>query len=266
MVDGRTVGSAARRVMPAAGAAMLAYFLATVPSGAPANAQYPDVEQHQPARGAPDANDPGAPSPPTPAAPATPPAPAAATAKPATVVLTDEEKAEREGRRVCKAAICAAFHNRKAGADVACAVLKSFRKEQLDKLMAKAKASWPWGTVRCAADVTLKREMLVKALTEDKVEATLDKHLVSCTVERGAEPASDIKLEFAPKVTFEKGKAVKAQANWGKLEAPTLVKAALWPATASDNTLNVFGSTLVEDINDFIGNKCEEVRADWEGK
>jgi hypothetical protein len=40
----------------------------------------------------------------------------------------------------------------------------------------------------------------------------------------------------------------------------------LWPATGTDNTINVLGSTLVEDINDFIGNKCEEVRAEWAGK
>lgn len=220
-------------------------------------AQYPDVEQNQPPIGA-DANDPGVPAPPSASKPAV--------TKSTTVELTEEEKAEREGRRTCKADICSAFHNRKSGADISCTVLKSFRKEQLDKMLARAKASWPWGKVRCTVEVKLKRDVLVRALTEDKVEAKLDPHQVKCTVERGAEPSADIVLEFAPKVSFEKGKAVTAQAHWGKVEAPTLVKSALWPATASDNTLNVLGSTLVEDINDFIGNKCQEARADWETK
>lgn len=218
-----------------------------------AHAQYPDVS-----------NDPGVQSPVESQPPQTKPAEAAT--KAAAVELTAEEKAEREGRKACKATICAAFHNRKAGDDISCSVLKSFRKEQLDKMLSKAKASWPWGKVTCSADVKLKRDVLTRALAEDKVEAKLDTHHVVCTVERGTEPSAEIKVDFAPKVTFEKGKAVKAQLNWGKLEAPTLVKAAMWPATATDNTVNVLGGTLVEDINDFIGPKCLEVKPDWEAK
>ncbi len=220
----------------------------------PVQAQYPDVEN----------NDPGVAAPAAPAPPA--PTPADAASKPAPIELTAEEKAEREGRKTCKAAICAAFHMRKAGDDISCSVLKSFRKEQLDKMLSKAKASWPWGKVTCSSDVKLKRAVLARALTEDKVEAKLDTHHVVCTVDRGTEPSAEIKVDFAPNVTFEKGKAVKAQINWGKLEAPTLVKAAMWPATATDNTVNVLGGTLVEDINDFIGPKCMEVKPDWENK
>jgi hypothetical protein len=250
-VTDRRSATAAATVAAALLAALgLVEFGLAVPT---ARAQYPDVQQAPAA----DANDPGV--------PAKVQAPSAA-AKPAAIDLTEEEKTEREGRRACKAAICAAFHNRKPGEDISCTVLKSFRKEQLDKMLSKAKASWPWGRVRCTADVRLKREVLIRALTEDKVEAKLDNHNVICTVERGTEANAEIKFDFAPKVTFEKGKAVKAQANWGKLEAPTLVKAAMWPATATDNTLNVLGSTLVEDINDFVGNKCQEVKGDWDGK
>ncbi len=232
-------------------AAGLGLCLAVTAGSMSALAQYPDIDK----------NDPGVPSASEPAA-----TPAPDAAKSAAVELTEEEKAEREGRKACKAEICGAFHNRKAGNDISCSVLKSYRKEQLDKMLSKAKASWPWGKVRCSADVKLKRDVLTRALSEDKVEAKLDTHQVVCTVERGTEPSAEIKFDFAPKVTFEKGKAVKAQLNWGKLEAPTLVKAAMWPATATDNTVNVLGGMLVEDINDFIGPKCLEVKPDWEGK
>ncbi len=54
--------------------------------------------------------------------------------------------------------------------------------------------------------------------------------------------------------------------NWGKIEAPMLAKSALWSATAADNTFGVLQSTVVEDINDFIQNKCEDVKAEWQGK
>ena len=40
----------------------------------------------------------------------------------------------------------------------------------------------------------------------------------------------------------------------------------MWTATAADNTINMLNGTLVEDINDFISKKCDEVKSDWEGK
>lgn len=201
------------------------------------------------------------------AADAPAPQPAAGVAAPAAEAepeLTPEEKAEREGRKACKVAICSAFHVRKPGDDISCAVLKTWRKTQINKMISRAKVSWPYGNVRCTADIRLKRADLIKAMTEDRYETVLDKHAVTCTVERegGAAP-SEIKFDFAPKITFEKGKAVKAQLNWGKIEGPTIVKGALWTATATDNTFNVLQTTMVDDINDFVDKKCLEVKDAW---
>lgn len=179
------------------------------------------------------------------------------------VELTPEEIAEREARKGCKVRICSAFHKPQAGGEVACSVLKSWRKEQLDKMMQKAKVSWPWGRVKCSADIKLNRDMLGKAMSGDRYEMTLDPHQVLCEVEREKADAAQIKVQFTPKVTFEKGKAVKALLGWGKIEAPTLLKGAMWTATATDNTFNVLQGTIVEDINDFIGPRCDEVKAEW---
>ena len=82
-------------------------------------------------------------------------------------------------------------------------------------------------------------------------------------VQREKEP-TNIKFSITLEVQFENGKARKASLNWGKIEAPTLVKGATWTAKATDNTFNVLGSTLVEDINDFISKKCDEVESDWQ--
>jgi hypothetical protein len=187
-----------------------------------------------------------------------------APAKP--IELTPDEIAEREGRKACKVAICAAFRNRKPGPDIACKVLKSWRKEQLDAMVSKARVSWPWGAVRCQTEVKLKREFLIKALVEPKYEAQIDKHEVVCEVDRGSEPKAEIKFDFSPKVLFEAGKATKATLNWGKIEAPTLVKGAMWTATATDNTFGVLQSIIVDDINDFTGAKCDEVKDAWAGQ
>jgi hypothetical protein len=179
-------------------------------------------------------------------------------AEPALEELTPAELAEREGRKACKIEICSAFHLRKPeGPDITCNVLKSWRKEQLQKMIERAKVSWPWGPVKCVADIKLKRTDLIKAMGDKTYVAQLDAHEVNCEVDRDKEAPAKISFSFAPKVTFEGG---KASLNWGKIEAPALVKGAMWTATATDNTFNVLQSTLVEDINAFITDKCLEVK------
>ncbi len=183
-------------------------------------------------------------------------------------VLTAEEQAEKDGRKACKVQICSALHNRKAGDDVACDITKSWRKEQLDKIVGRGGISWPWGKVVCVAPIKLKREMLLKALAGPKVEADIGQQSLVCTVDgkEASEPKSEIKADFSPKVTFEGGKASKAFLNWGKIDAPTLVKGAMWTATATDNTFNVLQGMIVEDINRFAAEGCDEVKEDWAGK
>lgn len=179
--------------------------------------------------------------------------------------LTPEEKAERDARKSCKVAICSAMRNRKPGADVSCNVIKTWRKEQLDKMVGKGGVKWPWGRVKCTAPINLKRDVLINALAGPKYEADIGKHQVHCEVDR-KDGKADIRFEFSPKVTFEGGKATTAALRWGKIEAPTLVKGAMWTATATDNTFNVLQRTIVDDINDFATAKCDEVKADWQGK
>lgn len=183
-------------------------------------------------------------------------------------VLTPEEQAEREGRKACKVQICSALHNRKAGDDIACNITKSWRKEQLDKIVGKGGISWPWGKVVCVAPIKLKRDMLIKALAGPKVESEIGPQSFACTVDgkEASDPKSEIKADFSPKVTFEGGKASKAFLNWGKIDAPTLVKGAMWTATATDNAFNVLQGMIVEDINRFATEGCDEVKQDWVGK
>ncbi len=181
--------------------------------------------------------------------------------------LTPAEEAEREGRKACKIQICKAFHDKTFSAEnVSCDIVKSWRKEQVSKLVAKLKVTWPYGPVRCTSKVNLKRADLLTALDGTTHDMTLDTHTVHCTIDREKEPATEITFDFAPKVTFESGKATKAQMRWGKIVAPSVIKSALWTATAADNTVNILSGTLVTDINDFVSNKCDEVKDTWAAK
>ena len=180
--------------------------------------------------------------------------------------VTPAEKSEKEARKACKVDLCRAFHSKEtSGQDIACHVVKSWRKEQLMKLVSKVKVSWPYDGAKCSMDLSVKRAEIVKAMTEPKVEIQFAKHVVTCSIasEKGA---TDFSFELTPKVTFENGKAVKAEAHWGKIEAPTLIKSALWTATAADNTVNILSGSIVEEVNTFVGKRCDEVKDQWAAK
>lgn len=181
--------------------------------------------------------------------------------------LTPAEEAEKSGRRACKVDICKAFHSKDASSgDIACHVIKSWRKEQMVKLVAKLKVKWPYDGVHCSTDLSVKRGDLVRAMTEPKVEIEFEKHAVTCTIANGKGGPTALKFELTPKVKFENGKALEAHANWGKIEAPPLIKSALWTATAADNTINLLSGTIVDEVNDFVTTRCDEVKAQWAAK
>jgi hypothetical protein len=179
--------------------------------------------------------------------------------------LTEQDVREEAARRACKVAVCAALRNRRPGKDIACNLAKSWPKEQVESVISKAKVPWPWGGVKCSGAVSLKRETLIKAMSEPKYEAVIDRHTVACEVQRQKGKA-EIRLELAPKVTFQNGKAVVATLNWGKVDGSGLVKGVIWTAATADNALNVLEATVIEKVNEFVSAKCDEVRDEWRNK
>jgi hypothetical protein len=199
------------------------------------------------------------------ALPAVAPAQEANTA-PTAVPETEEEKKEREGRRQCAATLCSTLYNRRpAEGQVTCSIQKTWRKEVISKVLARGKVAWPWGHTRCTFDLKLDRSLLVKVMQEPEFEAQLETYDVRCQVANDKD-TYDVTAQLRPKVTFKQGKAIKASLNWGKIEAPTLAKTALWSITAADNTFGLLQSTAVEDINEFITTKCMEVKEQWQGR
>jgi hypothetical protein len=191
--------------------------------------------------------------------------------KPDAAPETEAEKQERAGRRKCAALLCSTLHNKTpAEGQVACNVQKTWRKEVLSKILSRAKVSWPWGDTRCTSELKFDRATLIKAMQEPDFEAQFDTYDIRCQIDAANEKSPgekyDVTAQIKPKVTFKGGKAVKANLNWGKLEAPTLAKSALWSVTAADNTFGLLQSIAVDDINEFITTKCMEVKDEWQRK
>jgi hypothetical protein len=179
---------------------------------------------------------------------------------------TEEETKEREGRTACTIAVCAVLHNRKpAKGQIACSLRKTWRKEAIDKALARSKLPWPWGATRCGSDIKVDRALLLKAMQAPEFEVEFETHEIRCQIEN-ANDKYEVSVQVRPKVTFKQGKATKASMNWGKIEAPTLARTALWSMAATDNTFGLLQSVALEDINKFIDTKCMEVKDEWQGR
>lgn len=178
--------------------------------------------------------------------------------------LTPEEIKERDARKGCRISICSAFHVRKAGPDIACDVLKSWRKDHITRMASKGGLNWIWGKARCTATINLKRQDLINAVAQGDFEMKLAPHAATCEIERENDQPYTMKVKFQPTVGFKAGKAVKAAINWGDIEAPTLIRVALGTMTAADNRVSALQPSIVADINDFIEQKCLEIKDEWE--
>ena len=175
--------------------------------------------------------------------------------------LIDLLAKEKEARKACKIEICSIMLGKKPeGSDVACGIIKTWPKDDITKLMKRTKVSWPWGNTTCKVDVKLKRSMLVSAMTEAKYEADFGEHELVCDVLREGEEKYTFKIAMTPNITFENGKATAGYITWGALEAPSMAKSVLWPATALDNKVNALGGELVSSVNGFVEKKCLEVK------
>ena len=174
---------------------------------------------------------------------------------------------EKAARKACKVRICAILRSRKSeGEDISCQVVKTWLKEDIQKIIARSRLTWPWGHARCETQLSLERAMLAKAMSEEEYEAKLPSHRVACVLDRAKEGKTyEFVLNGSAAITFKNGKAVAGRITWGKLEAPTLIKGLLWSATGLDNKLNVFGGELVKIVNEFVTRKCAEVADDIAG-
>lgn len=178
-------------------------------------------------------------------------------------VLTPEEKAQKEARKACKAEICNIFATADpTGNDVSCAIVKTWREEDITKLLG-GKVDWPYGKAVCRSQLELERAPLARAMSEPSQDVKVKKQTVRCTLDRkGQGEPYVIEINLSPAVHFEKGKAVKASINWGETKAPPFLYPLLYAGTGLDNQSNFLGPEVVKMVNEFTTRKCAQHRAE----
>lgn len=165
-------------------------------------------------------------------------------------------KDEEARLKACEKDLCTMILTKEAsGDDLSCQITKTWEKEKISKGAKEKSLDWGFGDARCALDLTVARGNIISSLTEATHELKIDEQTVKCEIERNEE-VTNINVSLAPKVTFKDGKAEKAWLNIGKIEAPAVVKGAIWTAAKLEDNFGLFHSDIIEEINDFVHNEC----------
>ena len=178
------------------------------------------------------------------------------------IVMTAEEKAEKEGRKACKIKMCSVLRSKKAtGEEISCHIKKSMREKAIKEMVAGGKIGWQWGKMYCEFDLKIKQADLVSSVTKSAYDLKIAPHTIKCKVDRKKDNKwHDISVGIAPELKFKDGKAVEGRMNWGDVKAPLFFKSLIWPGVKLDNQVNVIGGKVVDVMNSFMTKKCDQVK------
>ncbi len=168
----------------------------------------------------------------------------------------EEGKGEKEQLEACERSLCSILVKREVtGADLQCTLQKTWAGTKIREGVAAKKLTWKFGDVRCTVDLQAKRQELLDALGKPQFELTLAKHAIRCDVEREKEVVP-ITMSMAPRFQFKDGKAVKAWLGIGEINAPSVLKSAIWTVAQLEDTFGIVHSDLIKEINRFVHERC----------
>ena len=172
------------------------------------------------------------------------------------------DPAEKALLKACEKAMCMIVSKREPkGGDLACKLSKTWSKDQIkDGVKKNQQFNWSLGDTHCTLDVKIGRATIINAMTKPDHVLEFGPHTVKCTAERDGKP-TPINVSLSPKVTFNGGKAVSVLLAVKEIEAPGMIKTAVWSAATLQDKVGMFQKGILKAINEFTGPKCTEIMA-----
>jgi hypothetical protein len=167
----------------------------------------------------------------------------------------EEDKGEKDRLAACERDLCGILVKKEAGGDLQCALQKTWAGKAIKEGVEQKKLTWGFGDVRCNLDLKVSRQEMIDALTKPEYEFKLGSNTVRCEVEREKE-VMKISVALAPKFKFKDGKATTAWLGIGTIEAPAVLKGAIWTAAQLEDTFGIVHSDLIREINEFVYQRC----------
>src|SRR5262245_29731505 len=173
-----------------------------------------------------------------------------------TALALEEAKDEKERLEACEHELCGVLVKREAaGGDLKCSLQKTWAGSKIKHGVEERKLSWKLGDLRCGVALVATRQDLVEALTKPQYELKLATHTVRCDVEREKEVVQ-VAVALTPRLQFKDGKATTVWLGIGDIQAPTVVKGAIWTAAQLEDTFGVVHADLIKEVNKFVYERC----------
>lgn len=182
---------------------------------------------------------------------------AAAVFSPASALEPREEEAKLLSS--CEEKLCRQILDKSpAQGTFRCDLGKTWGGDDINKGAKSKSMSWGFGDAQCSVDLRVSRQDIVKALTATKHEFTIHPHDVACTVQT-SEGNRPLKARLAPKLKFEGGKAKKVWIKLEDIDGPEPLSSFVWTTAKLEDTIGIFHSEMIGQINKFIHQKCERL-------
>lgn len=167
----------------------------------------------------------------------------------------EEGKEEKEQLESCERDLCTILVKREAGGDLQCSMQKTWAGSKIKQGVEEKKLTWSLGDVRCGVKLEVKRQELLDALIKPQFDLKVPPHAIRCDVEREKEVVP-ISVTMTPRIQFKDGKATKVWLGIGEIQAPAVVKGAIWTAAQLEDTFGVVHSDLLKEVNRFMYERC----------
>ena len=172
-----------------------------------------------------------------------------------------ETVSERDALKACEKKICEIVVKKEAGGgDFACTLTKTWAKDKIKEGIEKKRLSWSLGNARCVIDVGMKRADILEAMSKPTHTIELAPQTVKCQVE-WEKDTLDVAVTLSPKIQFKGGKAEKAWLGVKNIEAPAVIRGAIWTVAQAEDYFGLFHTDMVAEINEFTGQKCVKAMA-----
>ncbi len=138
-----------------------------------------------------------------------------------------------------------------------CNLEKTWGKKDIKKGAKSKSISWGFGDAQCSVKLNISRRHIVKALTAPKYEFTVRRHNVKCMVEtsQGTKPLT---ASLAPKLKFKNGRVRKIWIKLKNIDGPEPLSTFVWTTAKLEDTLGIFHSEMVRQVNKFVHRKCNQ--------
>ena len=175
----------------------------------------------------------------------------------AAALAIDPAKEEKKLLTQCEKRLCTAILQKapKRGM-LRCRIGKTWGEKKIKKGAEQKKVGWTFGDAQCRAVLRLKRRDIIGALTTPKYTLQVAPHTVNCDVET-SEGVKPLTAKLAPKLKFKNGKVYKVWVKLKDIEGPPGLSNLIWTVAKLEDSLGIFHSEIVEEINEFVHKKCK---------